>query len=160
MKYKRLRRLHFSRELVDYVSLIVRGHMWPLHLSNQGSVSRRAVYRFFRRSGVTGLDIGLLSLADHLATHDGMGEGENWGALLSVVDRLFDHYFNHYEETIRPTPLINGGYLISEFDLEPGPDIGWLLGIVEEAQAAGNINSVAEAKTLIANTLAAKNAVR
>ena len=88
------------------------------------------------------------------------GEGENWKALLSVVDRLSDHYFNHYEETIRPTPLINGGYLLSEFDLEPGPDIGWLLGIVEEAQAAGNINSVAEAKTLIASTLASKNAAR
>jgi len=154
----RLRRLHFSREVVEYVSLIVRGHMWPLHLADQGSVSRRAVYRFFRRSRETGIDIGLLSLADHLATHEGSGVGDNWEALLGVIDRLFDHYFNHYEETIQPPPLINGSYLISEFDLEPGPDVGWLLGVVAEAQAAGDINSVADGNKLITNTLASKYA--
>ena len=107
---------------------------------------------------MAGLDIGLLSLADHLATHEGMGEGENWEALLNVVDRLFDHYFNHYEETIRPTPDFGISSTLIEIDLETGPDIGWLLGIVEEAQAAGDINSVAEAKTLVANILASKDA--
>ncbi|MCZ7670121.1 MAG: hypothetical protein M5U34_24565 [Chloroflexi bacterium] len=80
-------------------------HMRPLQLAQNGPrPSRRAIYRYFRATGETGLDIGLLSLADHLATYDGRGDSEQWRNLVAVVTELFRHYFEQHETTVSPTP--------------------------------------------------------
>jgi poly(A) polymerase len=153
MVARRLQQLHFSRQAVEQVRQIVEGHMWPLHLERNKSLSRRATYRFFKRAGNAGLDIGLLSLADYLATYGGRGDRDNWTRHLQVIDQLYDHYFNHYDETVRPVPLIDGGELMEAFDLDPGPEVGRLLRIIEEAQAAGEVNSIDEAKAIAGKAL-------
>jgi len=152
----RLRKLHFSKQAVDHIHDVVLGHMRPLNLANEKSVTRRASYRFFKKSGSAGLDIGLLSIADYLATHGGTGDEGNWTRLLEVIDQLFDRYFNHFEETIQPAPLVNGKELMQEFELEPGPAVGRLLRMIEEAQAAGDISSVEEAKSFAKQVLASE----
>jgi putative nucleotidyltransferase with HDIG domain len=144
----RLKQLRFSKEAAQHVQAIVATHMRPLLLSQEATVSRRAAFRFFRTAGSAGLDVGLLSLADHLATYDGAGSGGSWESLLAVISRLFRHYFEHYEETIVPRPLIDGNELIAALELEPGPEVGRLLRLLEEAQAAGQITSPEEALAL------------
>jgi predicted DNA-binding transcriptional regulator YafY len=48
--------------------------MRPLFLAaEQRPPSRRTVYRYFRALHSAGLDVGLLALADHLATYNGVG---------------------------------------------------------------------------------------
>ncbi len=145
MAARRLQQLHFSRQAVNHVRQIVEGHLWPLHLAKDETVSRRATYRFFRRSREAGLDIGLLSIADYLATNFRSGDRDKWTGHLRVIDQLYDHYFNHYDETVRPVPLIDGREIMEAFDLDPGPKVGRLLRVIEEAQAAGEINSTDEA---------------
>ena len=149
---RRLRDLRLSNEAVGYVRAIVAGHMRPLHLAQslreQGRVSRRAVFRYFRDTGEAGLDIALLSLADHLATYDGEGPRARWRAMLVVVQQLFDHYFERYEETVAPPPLLDGADLMAALNLAPGPDIGRLLRRIVEAQATGEVNSKEEALAL------------
>lgn len=144
----RLRQLRLSREAVDHVQALVRAHMRPLHLSRADSVTRRAVYRYFRAAGSAGLDVGLLTLADHLATHDGAGSDGSWERLLGVVTTLFHHYFEDYQESIKPRPLLSGHELIAALELQPGPEVGRLLRLLEEAQAAGEISNAAEALAL------------
>jgi putative nucleotidyltransferase with HDIG domain len=141
----RLRHLCLSKKAIDHVSRIVAGHMRPLLLASPpGRVSRRAVFRFFRDTKDAGLDIGLLALADHLATYNGMGETAVWERLIHLVANLYQHYF-HHQETIAPKLLVNGKTLITRFGLQPGPQIGYLLRQLEEAQAAGEITQVDEA---------------
>ena len=144
----RLRRLHLSNEVVRTVQSMVAAHMRPLFLNQAEKVTRRAVYRFFRDAGEAGVDVGLLTLADHLATYDGPGEGEEWAGLLDVVGRLFRHYFEEYEETVAPPPLLDGNELMDALDLRPGPEVGRLLAAIEEAQAAGEVNTKEEALAL------------
>ncbi|RMD51085.1 MAG: HDIG domain-containing protein [Candidatus Thermofonsia bacterium] len=141
----RLRHLCLSNKAIDHVSRIVAGHMRPLLLaSSHGRVSRRAVFRFFRDTKDAGLDIGLLALADHLATYNGVGETAVWERLTHLIADLYQHYF-HHQETISPKLLVNGKTLITRFGLQPGPQIGYLLRQLEEAQAAGEISQVDEA---------------
>ncbi|NHZ72237.1 MAG: HDIG domain-containing protein, partial [Aquificales bacterium] len=138
----RLRQLAFSNQAIKRVETAVSGHMRPLHLAHTGKKpSRRAIYRYFRATQETGLDIGLLSLADHLATHDGIGDEAQWQNLLTVVAELFRHYFEQYEKTVAPEPLINGRDLMQILNLSPSPEIGRILRLVQEAQAAGEIST-------------------
>ena len=143
-----LRRLRLSNQAIAHVRTCVAGHMRPLLLANETAVSRRAVYRFFRASQTAGIDIGLLALADHMATYAGSDGDEAWNRLLATISQLFEQYFNQYEESVRPTPLLNGHDLIDQLQLEPGPEVGRLLRLIEEAQAAGDVNSSEEALTL------------
>ena len=141
----RMRQLAFSNEAIDHVRLLVSGHMRPLNLAQGGSLSRRAVYRYFRQTRLAGLDIAVLSLADHLATYDGPGEAEAWARLLKITGQLCYHYIHTHAETVAPPPLLNGRQLMDALQLEPGPEIGRLLRLIEEGQAAGEITSLEEA---------------
>ncbi len=143
---RRLRQLTFSNHAVKHVQKIVSGHMRPLHLANNATgPSRRAIFRYFRDTGSAGLDIGLLALADHLATYDGPGETAHWLRLLDVVTTLFSHYFERHAETVAPPPLIDGRDLMNELHMQPGPEIGRILRLIQEAQAAGELSTRADA---------------
>jgi len=138
----RLRELTFSNRAVNQVETAVAGHMRPLQLAQTGKKpSRRAIYRYFRATEETGLDIGLLSLADHLATYNGIGDNIQWQNLITVVVELFRHYFEQYEETVAPEPLINGRDLIQLLKIPAGPEIGRILRLVQESQAAGELST-------------------
>ncbi|MBK7894031.1 MAG: HDIG domain-containing protein [Anaerolineaceae bacterium] len=141
-----LRRLAFSNEAVGQVKKIVAGHMRPLHLANSGGkLSRRAVYRYFRETAVSGINIALLSLADHLATYNGTGPEPQWQALLNVVAGLCHHYFERHEEVVAPPLLVDGRTLMAALALQPGPEVGRLLRLIQEAQAAGELATAEQA---------------
>lgn len=146
---RQLHRLALSNDAVSHVRRIVAGHMRPLLLAQSGRpLSRRTVYRYFRATGSAGVDVAILSLADHLAARHGPGEAAEWERLLSVVSQLLDHYFTRYEETVAPPLLVNGRDLITELNLPPGPEIGRLLRLIQEAQAAGEIHTRGQALAL------------
>jgi hypothetical protein len=66
-----------------------------------------------------------------------------------VAETLLTHWFDRYEETVEPPPLLTGGELITALGLEPGPQIGRLLRTLQEAQAAGEVRSREEALALV-----------
>jgi tRNA nucleotidyltransferase/poly(A) polymerase len=141
--------LRFSNEESNYVAQIVRNHMRPLLLQSGGPVTRRAVFRFYRATGPSGVAVSLFFLADTLATYGPELPAETWQAAVETVHSLLEGYFEHAEELIRPAPLLTGNDLIRRFNLSPGPKIGELLDALREAQAAGEVATVEEAVALI-----------
>ena len=152
MARRRGRELALSNSEVRQVATMVRHHMRPAWLArsspgSDGRPSRRAIYRFFRDTGRSGLDICLLCLAD------GLGKGappepDDWRQRVQSVAALLDHYLNHHAETVSPRPLLDGRELIQALDIPAGPDVGRLLELIREAQAAGELNTVAGALAL------------
>ena len=147
-----LRNLRLSNETVTHVGKIVFGHMRPLSLAGNPSLSRRAIHRYFRATGQAGLDIALLALADQMAILDVPGANmQTDGALenlLNVLDQLYAHYWERYDEVVKPVPLLNGRELIDSLQIPAGPEVGRLLRLIEEAQAAGEVTTLQEALSL------------
>lgn len=145
---RRLGALTFSNEAVSHVQATVRAHMRPMLLAASSSLpSRKAIYRYYRDLGAAGLDVALLSLADHLATYDGPGDEARWRHLLAIVERLVEAYFAEHEQLIAPPRLLSGSELIESLELRPGPEVGRLLRLLEEAQAGGEVTTREEALT-------------
>ncbi len=144
----RLHALRFSRDEIDRVWVIVGQHLRPLHLARSERVTRRAIYRYYRATGCGGVDVALLSLADHLATWGPNLEARHWTRRLEVAEILLTHFFERYEETVAPPPLLTGHDLMAELGLDPGPEVGRLLEALREAQAAGEIATRDEALAL------------
>ncbi len=145
---ERLVQLRFSREAVRYVKEIVRGHRWPAQLTREPELTTRMMHRFFKQVGAAGLDIGLLALANHIATYGRDDARSRRDALIDVVGELFDHFFLRVAADKRPSPLLDGDVLMRKLGLPAGPEIGRLLTLLEEAQIAGEITTEEEALAL------------
>ncbi|MCX7912219.1 MAG: HD domain-containing protein [Dehalococcoidales bacterium] len=140
-------RLRFSHREIELVKLLITHHLRPTQMSQEGMPTRRAIYRYFRDTGRSGIDLLYLSLADHLATRGQTLDRDEWAKHTAVVKHVLDQYF----ATPAPLPprLISGHDIMETFRLPPGPEIGRLLEAAREAQAAGEIKSREEALELV-----------
>ena len=111
-------------------------------------MSRRAIYRFFKDTKDVGVDILLLSLADHLATHGPDLDQSRWVGRLGLIEQMLTAYFMRREEIVLPPPLVDGHALMTMLNLKPGKQIGALLEAIREAQAAGEVTTKEEALAL------------
>lgn len=142
----RLVTMRFSNANAAYTAKIVLGHMRPLLLANSGQpASRRAIFRYFRDINSAGIDVALLAIADHLATYKGLGNADQWQSLLQIVQQLLHAYFAENTQVVAPKPLLNGRFIMRELHLKSGPEIGRITRLLQEAQAAGEINTKEEA---------------
>jgi len=139
-----LERLRFSSKEIKLVETLVRHHLRPTQMSQEGLPSRRAMYRYFRDTGEAGIDILFLSLADHLATRGPDLDMANWREHARLVEYVLTRRFEE-ESIVRPPKLVDGHDLASIFGMKPGPEMGEVLEAVREAQAAGELSNREEA---------------
>lgn len=199
------RRLAMSSSSEDIVSKITANHMRPLYLAQLynppsppfanggqrgikevakgGVITKRALYRFFRDTGDTGIEVILLSIADAMAT-SGMesfdetitscwltkgnknqpsppsikggtkgGFSEKNYKVVANAARKMVSYFYTEYKRQRRRPLINGADLIKIFRLQPGTVIGRILRDIDEARGAGVLKNKRDAFNYVENNL-------
>lgn len=140
MVAERGRALHLSNDESEVLERIIKHHGRPYLLTKESAPPRRrAIYRFFRDTGSTGIEICLLSLADFMGKFDAQVPQDELGKHLDTLRTLLEAYFEHANEQVSPPILVNGEDLMRELGLKPGPKIGELLEAVREAQAAGEV---------------------
>lgn len=142
----RLQALRLSGDEVAYVARLTDVHMRPGLLASDCPPTRRAVYRFYRDAAGTGPDCVVLSLADHVATHANRPDPDGWQRRSGVTRILLDAYFRNRAHQVEPAPFLTGHQIMAELGLEPGPEVGRLLEGLREAQAAGDVMTVEEAR--------------
>jgi len=145
-----LERLRFSAREVKLVETVIRHHLRPGQMSQDGAPTRRAIYRYFRDTGEAGMDILYLSLADHLATRGVELDPGHWRRHVEVVEYALSQYC---QKETRPPKLVDGHDIINIFGLSPGPKIGEILEAVREAQAAGEITTREQGLAFVARWL-------
>ena len=142
-----LKRLAFSSEANHLVARTCTEHRraGALAALTVGRPDRRQVYHYFQAAHPVGVEVALLSLADHLAAWGAGLIPERWQARRDVVQALLTAFFVHYGEQVRPQALLDGRQLLAGLGLAPGPQIGVLLAQLREEQAAGVITTEAAA---------------
>ena len=145
LAHSRAAELRLSNDETSRLATIVRHHMRPHWLHANRSLTPRAIYRFWRDTGPAGVDICLLAMADYLATVGPTLDPQRWHEYLKTIETLLDRYYLHHDTAVAPSPVITGQQLLDTFNLQPGPQIGRLLELVREAQAAGEVATQQEA---------------
>ena len=150
MAEERLRSLRLSSRGVSMVSRMVEHHLRPTGMSNDGEwPTSRAIYRYYRDVGDVALDTLYLCLADYLGAKGPELAHPQW---LNHA-RMISHVLNTGSQepvSIAAPRLVNGHDLMSHLGLSPGPHIGSLLATIEEARAAGEIETQEQALELAA----------
>ncbi len=138
--HTRMKVLTFSNDEIHFVRSVIRFHMSDeLKTIGAAENSERDIYRFFQKTGKTGIVIVFLHLADIIATYEGTLKPERWSVALKSVKKILDGWFNHFDEVVAPPRLLNGDDLIEIFKIKPGQELGQILEQISEEQAAGTI---------------------
>jgi poly(A) polymerase len=143
-----LERLRFSNRETRLVESLVYHHLRPVQMANEGLPTPRAIYRYFRDTGDAGIDILLLALADYLASRGPLASVEEWNGHCWVINHIL-HEHERQRAKVLPVKLVDGHDIMDAFDLAPGPLVGKLIAIVNEAHASGEINTRQEALALV-----------
>jgi tRNA nucleotidyltransferase/poly(A) polymerase len=139
--------LRLSRAEIGRIEQIVLHHMRPHLLAQEPSLTRRAIYRFWRELGPAGIDVCLLAWPTTWLPWDRPFSRKPWGNYLLRIGALLDGAPGQ-ETTPAADPLVTGDDLMRALGLKPGPRVGELLELIQEAQAVGEIQTVEEALRL------------
>ncbi|HEV2659505.1 MAG TPA: hypothetical protein VGU68_02835, partial [Ktedonobacteraceae bacterium] len=149
------RRLSASTRDSRLVQQVVAHHMRPGQLSHD-TLTPRAIRRYFVDLGPVGINVALISLADHLAMRGPDPLGTAWERHLATVRQLLTAYIRERKRLLPPR-LLQGDELMHRLRIAPGPLVGYLLDQIAEAQAEGTIHSKEEALWLAQEKLARRD---
>lgn len=133
-------RLRLSRDQRRTADAIIRHHIRPLFLylaSDNGTLGRRGMIRFFNRCGDLTLPIVVHTMADIMAKGpvlDGRNEG-----FIRFCSELLNAYRDFCTNRTALPPLIDGHDLMDIFGLAPSPLIGHILKQVHERRLSGEL---------------------
>ncbi|MHB0858435.1 MAG: tRNA nucleotidyltransferase/poly(A) polymerase family protein [Anaerolineae bacterium] len=94
-----------------------------------------AVFRYYQQVEDAGADGAILALCRR-------AEG---GGQLVAVRALLDAWFQQRARLVHPPQLLSGSDLMEVLGIEAGPEVGFLLAAIQEAQVRGEISSRGEA---------------
>ena len=127
-----------STALGDYLAALAQHHLRLGFLVHERPLSRRHVYRYMRACEPVELEVTVLSAADRLATRGPRTREEAVGGHLELARELAAEALAWRDQPARRAP-VRGDELIAELGIEPGPEVGRLLELVEEAAFAGEV---------------------
>ncbi|MFQ5840783.1 MAG: HD domain-containing protein, partial [Candidatus Methylomirabilales bacterium] len=132
-------RLALGRRPTERGAQAIRHHLRPLMLSQGPQVTRRVAYRFFRDVRPVAEEVLCLGLADNWA--------KAWrkGRTFVRVERTVRALLAFAPLLTRPTHLLDGHAIQTVLGIGPGPLVGYLLRIVQERGALGELRSAEEA---------------
>jgi putative nucleotidyltransferase with HDIG domain len=134
------RRLHTSSALAEFVAALAQHHLHLGFLVHERPLSRHHVYRYLRKCQPVEVEVTVLSVADRLAT---LGPRTRDQAVESHLDlaRELAREALAWRSGDRPRSPVTGDDLMAELGLAPGPEVGRLLDVLDEAAFAGEVES-------------------
>ncbi|NLG40766.1 MAG: hypothetical protein GX544_03605 [Chloroflexi bacterium] len=69
--------------------------------------------------------------------------------LIFLADEIIRAWFLEYQVIVDPPRLIDGIFLQKSFHLSPGPELGYYLETIREAQVVGKVKNLEEAQALV-----------
>ncbi len=153
-----MRRLRASRNDEERIRKWVRFHMGPVHMMRAmetDHLTEKAKIRFLRRLGADAPGMFLLTSADFFSTGGPSATRDRHKSFHSLLDSLFDLYFRRDAASLGGKGLVTGNDLIDALGIPPGPTVGRLLRLLEEARVEGKVADRAGAIRLARSLLEA-----
>ena len=129
------RRLRTSERLRAFVGGLARHHLVLGFLVRDRPLPPAAIYAYLKRCAPVEVEVTVLSCADRLATRGDNAQGAI-AAHLELARALMGPALA-WRAAGPPKPPVRGDELAAELAMEPGPELGELLGRLEEAAYTG-----------------------
>lgn len=146
-----LAELKFSKKQIEYVSKMIKYHIYPSALMADENVCDNAKIRFIRKLDPHVEDILELARADRLCARGPMVDDEMVEKNLKSLEELHKFYLEVKPRMIELPKLLDGNEIMKKFNLKPSPKLGEVLDALKEAQIEGKVSTKEGALEFVAN---------
>ena len=146
-----LRDLKFSKKQIEYISCMIKNHIYPSNVIVAPSLNDKVMMRYVRKMGDNVIDNIILAKADRLSARGVDITEEIVNTNISGLDKLLDFYLSK-KDSLAPLPkLIDGREIMEILNIKPSPKLGEIINAINEAQLNGDITTHDEAVNYIKN---------
>ena len=146
-----LRDLKFSKKQIEYISCMIKNHIYPSNVIVAPNLNDKVMMRYVRKMDDNVIDNIILAKADRLSARGVDITEEIVNANISGLDKLLDFYLSK-KDSLAPLPkLIDGREIMEILNIKPSPKLGEIINAINEAQLNGDITTHEEAVNYIKN---------
>ena len=140
-----LRDLKFSKKQIEYISDMIKYHIYPSHVISTEGLSEKTKLRYIRKMGSNVIDNIILAMSDRLSARGQAVTEEMVKNNISGLQELLGYYLD-VRESLKPLPkLLSGEEIMALTGLKQSKELGELIERLKEAQFEGNVNTKDEA---------------
>lgn len=146
-----LRSLKFSKKQIEYISCMIKNHIYPSNVVAAPELNEKVMMRYLRKMEDNVIDNIILAKSDRLSARGEAITEEIINDNLNGLDKLLNFYLEK-RETMQPLPKLLSGYEVMEIKgINQSPDLGIILKALNEAQINGDVNTKDEAIEFVKN---------
>lgn len=146
-----LKSLKFSNKQIEYISDIIRYHIYPSNVISAPVLDDKVMMRYIRKMQSNVIDNIVLAKADRLSA---LGEDiteEMVEFNINGLNKLLQFYLQK-KDLLKPLPkLLSGEDIMDIKQLKPSPVLGHIIKELHEAQLNGDILTKEDAVTFVEN---------
>lgn len=140
-----LKSAKFSKKQIDYVSKMVKYHIYPSHVIGAPDVNEKIYMRMIRKMENDVIDVIVLAVADRLSARGPEITEEIVNKNVGGLDALLGFYLN-IKDNLKPLPkLLCGEEIMDMLNIKPSAELGEIVKLLTESQLSGDINTKEEA---------------
>ncbi len=151
MAVKFLKNLHFSNKQIDYISSMVKYHIYPSHVMTSPQITEKIMMRYVRKMADNSIDAIILAQADRLSARGPEITDEIVEKNINSLNMLLKYYIE-IKDSLKPLPkLLSGNDVMEILNLKPSKKLGEVMSALHEAQISGDVITKEHAVEFVKN---------
>lgn len=146
-----LKKMHFSNKQVDYLTKMIKFHIYPSQLMSSPQITEKIMMRFVRKMDANSIDNIILAMADRLSARGPEITDEVVEHNINLLTTLMKFYLD-VRETLKPLPIfLTGNDVMEILNIKPSPKLGKIMNSLHEAQLNGDVQTREQAVKFVQN---------
>lgn len=139
MSVKILKDLHFSNKQIDYISSMIKYHIYPSHVMTSPQITEKIMMRYVRKMDTNSIDAIILAQADRLSARGPEITDQIVERNITSLNMLLRFYLEA-REILKPLPkLLSGNDVMQILNIKPSKRLGEIMEALHEAQISGDV---------------------
>lgn len=141
----------FSKKQIDYISFIIRNHIYPSSVISAPEITDKIYMRFIRKAQENSIDLITIAKADRLSARGEAVSDEMVEKNISGLDRMQDFYLK-IRPTLKPIPKLLSGFDVMKLrNIKPSRELGIIMDKLFEEQIEGRVITKEQAIDFVKN---------
>ena len=146
-----LRQWKFSKKQIEYISCMIKNHIYPSSVLAAPDLSEKVMMRYIRKMEDNVIDNIILARADRLSARGVDVTDTMIKNNIEGLEKLLNFYLAK-RETLTPLPkLLDGKEIMELKNIKPSPLLGEIIRNLQEAQVNGDVMTRSDAIKFVEN---------